>query len=42
VPIAYQVYLLLKGKITAQQAVENLMARELKEEFYYSESELAK
>lgn len=36
-PIAYQVYLLLKGKITAQEAVENLMARELKEEFWYLE-----
>ncbi len=37
VPIAYQVYLLLKGKISPQKAVKNLMARELKEEFYYSE-----
>ena len=34
VPIAYQVYLLLKEKITPQEAVKNLMARELKEEFY--------
>lgn len=33
VPISYQVYLLLKGKITPQEAVKNLMARELKEEF---------
>ena len=38
VPIAYQVYLLIKGKITPQKAVENLMARELKEEFYYGEN----
>lgn len=37
VPISYQVYLLLKGKITAQEAVTNLMARELKEEFWYIE-----
>jgi glycerol-3-phosphate dehydrogenase (NAD(P)+) len=37
VPIAYQVYLLLKGKITAQEAVQALMARELKEEFWYLE-----
>lgn len=35
VPIAYQVYLLLKGKISPQEAVKNLMARELKEEFWY-------
>lgn len=35
VPIAYQVYLLLKGKISAEEAVKNLMARELKEEFWY-------
>ena len=34
VPIAYQVYLLLQGEITPQKAVENLMARELKQEFY--------
>lgn len=32
VPISYQVYLLLKGEITPQEAVKNLMARELKEE----------
>ena len=38
VPIAYQVYLLLQGKITAQQAVENLMARQLKDELYYAEN----
>jgi len=37
VPISYQVYLLLKGKITPQEAVTNLMARELKEEFWYIE-----
>lgn len=37
IPIAYQVYLLLKGKISAQEAVKNLMARELKEEFWYIE-----
>lgn len=33
VPISAQVYRLLKGKSTAQQAVEALMARELKAEF---------
>ena len=33
VPIAYQVYLLLKGEITPRKAVESLMARELKQEF---------
>ncbi len=33
VPIANQVYRLLHGKITPQQAVQALMARELKEEF---------
>lgn len=33
VPISYQVYLLLEGKITPHQAVEALMARELKSEF---------
>lgn len=38
VPISYQVYLLLKGKITAKEAVKALMARELKEEFWYIES----
>ena len=37
VPISYQVYLLLKGKITAEEAVQALMARELKEEFWYLE-----
>lgn len=37
VPISYQVYLLLKGKITPQEAVQNLMARELKEEFGFLE-----
>ena len=37
VPISYQVYLLLKGKITPQEAVQNLMERELKEEFWYLE-----
>jgi glycerol-3-phosphate dehydrogenase (NAD(P)+) len=37
VPISYQVYLLLKGKITPQEAVQALMARELKEEFWYIE-----
>lgn len=37
VPISYQVYLLLKGKISAEEAVKNLMARELKEEFWYLE-----
>ncbi|MBE9222261.1 NAD(P)H-dependent glycerol-3-phosphate dehydrogenase [Cyanobacterium stanieri LEGE 03274] len=37
VPISYQVYLLLKGKVSAVEAVENLMARELKEEFWYLE-----
>lgn len=34
VPITYQVNLLLKGVITPQQAVQALMARELKAEFY--------
>jgi glycerol-3-phosphate dehydrogenase (NAD(P)+) len=33
VPISAQVYRLLKGKSTAQQAVKALMARELKAEF---------
>ncbi|NBD32541.1 MAG: glycerol-3-phosphate dehydrogenase, partial [Cyanobacteria bacterium] len=33
VPISAQVYRLLKGKSTAQQAVQALMARELKAEF---------
>lgn len=33
VPIASQVYRLLQGKITPEQAVQALMARELKEEF---------
>ena len=33
VPISAQVYRLLKGKSTPQQAVEALMARELKAEF---------
>ena len=33
VPIAYQVNLLLTGKITPQEAVQALMARELKAEF---------
>jgi glycerol-3-phosphate dehydrogenase (NAD(P)+) len=33
VPISYQVYKLLQGKITPQEAVQALMARELKEEF---------
>jgi glycerol-3-phosphate dehydrogenase (NAD(P)+) len=33
VPIAYQVYLLLKGKITPQKAVQALMVRDLKAEF---------
>ena len=37
VPISYQVYLLLKGKITPEEAVKNLMERELKEEFWYLE-----
>ena len=37
VPICYQVYLLLKGKVTAVEAVENLMARDLKEEFWFLE-----
>ncbi|GFE70396.1 NAD(P)H-dependent glycerol-3-phosphate dehydrogenase [Chroococcus sp. FPU101] len=32
VPIAYQVYRLLKGEITSQEAVKNLMARDLKAE----------
>lgn len=32
VPVSYQVYLLLNGKITPQQAVEALMERELKPE----------
>lgn len=31
-PVSYQVYLLLNGKITAQQAVEALMERDLKPE----------
>ncbi|WP_144873328.1 NAD(P)H-dependent glycerol-3-phosphate dehydrogenase [Hyella patelloides] len=35
VPIAHQVNLLLKGKITPQQAVKALMARELKAEFHH-------
>ncbi|BAQ66500.1 NAD(P)H-dependent glycerol-3-phosphate dehydrogenase [Geminocystis sp. NIES-3709] len=33
VPITYQIYLLLREKISPQEAVKNLMARELKEEF---------
>ncbi|GAB4532815.1 MAG: NAD(P)H-dependent glycerol-3-phosphate dehydrogenase [Pleurocapsa sp.] len=33
VPIAYQVYLLLKGKITPQEAIKALMVRDLKAEF---------
>lgn len=33
VPICYQVYLLLEGEITPTQAVQALMARELKQEF---------
>ena len=33
VPIAFQVYRLLHGKITPQEAVQALMARELKQEF---------
>jgi glycerol-3-phosphate dehydrogenase (NAD(P)+) len=33
VPISYQVYKLLQGKITPEEAVQALMARELKEEF---------
>jgi glycerol-3-phosphate dehydrogenase (NAD(P)+) len=33
VPISYQVYRLLKGEITAQEAVKNLMARDLKAEY---------
>jgi len=37
VPISYQVYLLLKGKVSPVEAVENLMERELKEEFWYLE-----
>jgi len=37
VPISYQVYLLLKGKVTAVEAVNNLMARDLKEEFWFLE-----
>lgn len=37
IPICYQVYKLLKGKITPMEAVQNLMARELKEEFGYKE-----
>ena len=35
VPISDRVNLLLKGDITAQQAVTALMARELKTEFYF-------
>ncbi|MGI0480854.1 NAD(P)H-dependent glycerol-3-phosphate dehydrogenase [Geminocystis sp. CENA526] len=35
VPITYQIYLLLQEKITPEIAVKNLMARELKEEFYF-------
>ncbi|PSF35316.1 NAD(P)H-dependent glycerol-3-phosphate dehydrogenase [Aphanothece hegewaldii CCALA 016] len=34
VPITYQVYRLLKGEITPQEAVNNLMKRDLKAEFY--------
>jgi glycerol-3-phosphate dehydrogenase (NAD(P)+) len=34
VPISSQVYLLLKGKISSTKAVQALMERELKEEFY--------
>jgi glycerol-3-phosphate dehydrogenase (NAD(P)+) len=34
VPITYQIYLLLQEKISPEIAVKNLMARELKEEFY--------
>jgi glycerol-3-phosphate dehydrogenase (NAD(P)+) len=34
VPITYQVYRLLKGEITPQEAVKNLMDRDLKAEFY--------
>lgn len=34
VPISYQVYRLLTGKITPDQAVQALMERELKSEFY--------
>jgi glycerol-3-phosphate dehydrogenase (NAD(P)+) len=33
IPISYQVYKLLQGKITPKEAVKALMARELKEEF---------
>ncbi len=35
VPIAHQVYLLLRGEITPAMAVKNLMARELKDEFWF-------
>ncbi|HIK37520.1 MAG: NAD(P)H-dependent glycerol-3-phosphate dehydrogenase [Geminocystis sp.] len=35
VPIAYQVYLLLRGELTPPMAVRNLMARELKDEFWF-------
>ena len=35
VPISYQVYLLLKGQINPTEAVQALMERELKEEFWY-------
>lgn len=35
VPITFQVYRLLKGEITPQDAVRNLMARDLKAEFYH-------
>jgi glycerol-3-phosphate dehydrogenase (NAD(P)+) len=34
VPISSQVYLLLEGKITAEETVQALMARELKEEWF--------
>jgi glycerol-3-phosphate dehydrogenase (NAD(P)+) len=37
VPISYQVYRLLQGEITPQEAVQALMERELKEEFWYLE-----
>ncbi len=33
IPISHEVYKLLSGKITPKEAVKNLMARELKEEF---------
>lgn len=36
VPVSYQVYLLLNGKITPQQAVDALMERDLKAEAYES------